>query len=397
MQLEGIDSSLDGLEPGKAEALLSDNRLIEDLVKSAISITNSVRACMLLYNAANERLDCQYGQICSHFAGAKNTKCTININDAVPHVRQYFKNENGAKREFQGYFFNGKEFPTRDRHSQTMPGSQMIVPLNNASGRPIGLLVFESDRKGYFHDRDLGIAKSVASLCSLALLKSQMNGKLKLLSAASNVLLAEFQNKSLTEKLDYVVEKATEILDTELCSLWLVKDGHISLETSYSQKILTTKLLISIKNADLVKKLRYYERIVESTPDPVVICSKDGLIIRMNPGAKNLFGDLLGYQVADRYFSEEASKGIDTAREIKRQILKTKDKLLRNYETKFISKSDEIIPISLSASLLYDEHGNEAGTIGIAKDLREIKALLVTGQSLLQTHDIVRCWMTSKV
>jgi signal transduction histidine kinase len=39
-------------------------------------------------------------------------------------------------------------------------------------------------------------------------------------------------------------------------------------------------------------------------------------------------------------------------------------------------------------SLLRDEHGKEAGTIGIAKDLRETKAMLATGQSLLQTQEI---------
>jgi GAF domain-containing protein len=44
--------------------------------------------------------------------------------------------------------------------------------------------------------------------------------------------------------------------------------------------------------------------------------------------------------------------------------------------------------MSLSVSLLYDEHGKEAGTIGIAKDLRESKALLAAGQSLLVTHEI---------
>ncbi len=60
--------------------------------------------------------------------------------------------------------------------------------------------------------------------------------KFELLSAASNVLLAEFENNPLSEKYDFIVEKATEILDAELCSLWLVKDGHVSLETSYSQE-----------------------------------------------------------------------------------------------------------------------------------------------------------------
>jgi PAS domain S-box-containing protein len=152
--------------------------------------------------------------------------------------------------------------------------------------------------------------------------------------------------------------------------------------------ILTTKLIISIKNANLLKKLKDYELIVESTPDPVVICSKKGLITYMNPGAKNLFGDLIGSSVADRYPSDETSTGFERAREIRRLLMKNADKRLRNFETTFTGKNNEVIPISLSVSLLYDEHGKEAGTIGIAKDLREIKALIAGGQALLETHDI---------
>ncbi len=131
-----------------------------------------------------------------------------------------------------------------------------------------------------------------------------------------------------------------------------------------------------------------YELIVESTPDPVVICSRQGLITYMNPGAKNLFGDLIGCHVANHFPTDKISTGLDKARDIKRRLLKDPDKRLRNYETTFKSKNDEVIPISLSVSLLHDEHGKEAGTIGIAKDLRAIKALLATGQSLLQTQEI---------
>lgn len=153
-------------------------------------------------------------------------------------------------------------------------------------------------------------------------------------------------------------------------------------------KILTSKIVISIKNARTLKKLKDYELIVESTPDPVVICSEKGIITYMNPGAISLFGDLRGCQVADYFPSDENSTGLDRAREIKRRLFRDPDKRLRNYETTFKCKNGEFIPLSLSVSLLRDEHGKDAGTIGIAKDLRETKALLVTGQSLLQTQEI---------
>ncbi|MFQ5651842.1 MAG: GAF domain-containing protein [bacterium] len=322
----------------------------------------------------------------------------------------------------------------------------------------------------------------------------RMVAKLNLLSDASDALLSEFENRPLPEKLEHVVEKALEILDAELCSLWLASKEKIHLETSYSQKgkvrhdkkvirpiatgpragltghiaynkkvfncfgeelrkhdainekipphfvpsrkmyselaypmldreknlvgllvaynkkgedgkplqdrgfsrefdeplmkILTTKIAISLKNAEQLKKLRDYELIVESTPDPVIISSKMGVISYMNPGAIKLFGNLIGCQVADYYPSDHVSEGLDKAIEVRRQLLMLKDNRLKNFETAFMSKEGESIPISLSVSLLYDEHGKEAGTIGIAKDLREIKALVSAGQSLLETHDI---------
>ena len=41
-------------------------------------------------------------------------------------------------------------------------------------------------------------------------------------------------------------------------------------------------------------------------------------------------------------------------------------------ETEFLSRSGEVIPVAISGTVLYDEDGNEDGTIGFAKDLREI-------------------------
>ncbi len=478
------------------ENIQLDYHLLGEIVNNAIKITHSDRACLLLYNQTLDRLECHYGQNCLHFAKSRKERCIVPFKDMTQRLRNLC-DDYGAI----GYIAEGREFQTKKSNGATNSCSQMLIPLSTPQSKPLGLLVFESNYEGHFREEDIRIAQSVAGLCVLVLQKSQqltyvgkMIGKLKLLSKASNVLLAEFENKPLPEKFDFIVEKTTEILDAELCSLWLVKDGHIRLETSYSQKgkvrfkegwilpikdgprsgmtghiafhkkifnaygneidnhparnpdnpvdflpsqkvysqlayplldegqnligllfaynkkdakgqplknagfskefdeplmkILTTKLLISIKNAELVKKLRGYELIVESTPDPVIINSKDGVITYMNPGAKNLFGDLIGCQVADCYPSDETSTGLEKAREIKRQLYKTTDKRLKNFETKFTSKNGEAIPISLSVSLLYDEHGNEAGTIGIAKDLRAIKALLATGQALLETHDI---------
>jgi len=476
----------------KREHIQLDNSLLGEIVTNAVKITRSERACVLLYDQTLDRLECCYGQNCALLTEANTSGCIITLQDAPLHLKELFNGYVSA-----GYILKNGEFSVKTNNSH----SQMVIPLRRQQGKPSGLLVFESNQQGHFHEEDIDVAQSVVELCALVLQESQqhansdrMVGKLGLLSNASNVLLAEFEDKSLAEKFDFIVEKATEILDAELCSLWLVKGDHAILETSYSQegkiiiknsvsrpiidgfqtgmtghiafhkmvfnvygealwnhparnpnnpedfvpsqkmyselaypmldedqnligllfaynkkdvngqplknagfskefdeplmKILTTKLVISIKNANLLKKLRDYELIVESTPDPVVICSDKGFMTYMNPGAINLFGDLRDCHVADFFPSDENSTGLDKAREIKRRLFRNPDKRLRNDETTFKSKSGEFIPLSLSVSLLHDEHGKEAGTIGIAKDLRETKALLATGQSLLQTQEI---------
>lgn len=444
---------------------------------------------MLLYDQTLDQLECRYGQNCPLLVETNKMPCLIPIQSVPLHLKELFNTHTSA-----GFIPKKGESPIKTDNSQ------LVIPLRKPQTKPLGLLIFGATQKRLFQKEDIDIAQSVADLCVLVLQESQqraksdrMINKLGLLSAANNVLLAEFENKSLAEKFDFVVEKVTEILDAELCSLWLVNEGHIRLETSFSQegkvkykeglslpikdghqsgmtgfiafhkkvfndfgekidnhsarnpnnpvdflasqkvyselafpilddqelvglliaynkrdhegkpllnasfikefdeplmKVLTTKLLISIKNARILKKLRDYELIVESTPDPVVICSEKGIITYMNPGALTLLGDMHDCQIADYFPSDENSTGLEKAREIKRRLFKNPDKRLRNYETEFTNKNGEVIPLSLSASLLRDEHGKEVGTIGIAKDLREIEAMLQAGQSLLETHKI---------
>ena len=471
-----------------------DDNLLGEIVNKAVTLTQAERGCLLLYDPVTDLIECRTGADCRCFAEAQCKTCAVPLQEAPPRLRQFFNGHNSS-----GYISASIEFPTKPHSGTNGATSQMLIPLRRKRDPSLGLLIFESSQNDYFQQKDIAFAQAVADFCALAIEESQkhinskhMLKKLDLLSWANNVLLAEFENKSLIEKFDYIVEKATEILDAELCSLWIAKGTQIMLETSFAQsgkvrnkqrvvlpiqdgpgftgylayqkqvfnsygeelenhparrseipaefvfsqhvfselaypmldddgsllglfiaynkkdangqplknagfsrefdeplmKILTTKLVISIKNARLLKKLRDYELIVESTPDPVVMNSKTGYITYMNAGAKNLFGDLAGCHVSERYPTDEQSTGLEKAQDIRWQLLKSKDKRIKNYETQFLGKDNEPIPLSVSVSILHDENGRDAGTIGIAKDLREIKALVAAGQSLIQTHDI---------
>jgi signal transduction histidine kinase len=46
---------------------------------------------------------------------------------------------------------------------------------------------------------------------------------------------------------------------------------------------------------------------------------------------------------------------------------------IKNFETVLVNKNGERIPVAISGSLIYDETGQEIGSIGFLKDLREIR------------------------
>ena len=46
---------------------------------------------------------------------------------------------------------------------------------------------------------------------------------------------------------------------------------------------------------------------------------------------------------------------------------------VRNFETVCKTKRGEQIPVAISASIIYDDQGQEIGSIGFAKDIREIR------------------------
>jgi CheY-like chemotaxis protein len=48
------------------------------------------------------------------------------------------------------------------------------------------------------------------------------------------------------------------------------------------------------------------------------------------------------------------------------------EEIVETFQTRFLSKGGQEIPVAISGTLIFDEEGNEDGTIGYAKDLREI-------------------------
>ena len=115
----------------------------------------------------------------------------------------------------------------------------------------------------------------------------------------------------------------------------------------------------------------YLRRLVESSPDIIIAVDRDGTIIYYNDGArKNLrytAAEIIGQKVTQVYSSrEEARRVMDAMRQ------SPDGGRIASFETILRDKDNHEIPAAISGSLIYDEQGNEVGSIGFARDIRQI-------------------------
>ena len=119
---------------------------------------------------------------------------------------------------------------------------------------------------------------------------------------------------------------------------------------------------------------QYFQKLVESCPDIIISVDKQGTITFYNDGARQNLGfsyeEVLGKNVLEIYPSLEEAQRVMTA--MRADAGEGKGRV-RNFETVFKTKKGEKIPVAISASITYDELGNEIGSIGFAKDLRVIR------------------------
>lgn len=112
------------------------------------------------------------------------------------------------------------------------------------------------------------------------------------------------------------------------------------------------------------------ERLIESSTDAIVKTDKAGKVVLFNKGAEALTGyrreEVIGRQGPVLYESEKDAK------EVMRRM-REGDGTVSAFETTFRAKDGARIPVLISASILYDKDGQEVGSVGFSKDLRERK------------------------
>jgi PAS domain S-box-containing protein len=119
---------------------------------------------------------------------------------------------------------------------------------------------------------------------------------------------------------------------------------------------------------------QYFQKLVESCPDIIIAVDHQGTIIFYNEGARSNLGfareEIIGKSVTEIYPDLEEAKKVMAA--IRAGDGGARGKV-RNFETLFRTKTGDRIPVAISGSIIYDDQGREAGSIGFAKDIREIR------------------------
>ena len=110
----------------------------------------------------------------------------------------------------------------------------------------------------------------------------------------------------------------------------------------------------------------YFEKLLESSTDIVVAVDRHGTIIFYNDGARQTLGyaseEVLGQHVTRLY------PDLPEARKVMAAMRHGE-----SCETTFTPKKGDRIPVVIAGSIIRDTGGTELGSIGFAKDLREIR------------------------
>ncbi len=119
---------------------------------------------------------------------------------------------------------------------------------------------------------------------------------------------------------------------------------------------------------------QYFQKLVESCPDIIIAVDQQGTIIFYNDGARQNLGftqeEMLGKSVLEIYPTREEAQKVMAGMRCGEGGNKGK---VCNFETIFKTRKGGQIPVAISASVIYNEQGCEIGSIGFAKDIREIR------------------------
>ena len=128
---------------------------------------------------------------------------------------------------------------------------------------------------------------------------------------------------------------------------------------------------VEVRSMELAESDRKYRTFVESSLDGLVTTDRKGYVTFANHAMEIMVGESR-QSIVGRHISEFYSGGITEAREIMEEL--ESGGQFRNREMLLVNQGLEL-PILTSGSLLYNDAGEIAGTLGAFKDITERKKL----------------------
>ncbi len=125
---------------------------------------------------------------------------------------------------------------------------------------------------------------------------------------------------------------------------------------------------------DRERKLEQYRMLVETVGDPMYILDAEGRIEMANGAMLAYLGadkdTVLGTNVCE--FME--SPGFERGREVLRELARDPERQWATFEFTAITSDGERIPAQSNVAVLTDEHGEVTGSVGVTRDISELKA-----------------------
>ncbi|MBC2702954.1 PAS domain-containing sensor histidine kinase [Desulfobacula sp.] len=254
-----------------------------------------------------------------------------------------------------------------------------------------GCGVFVSSKKGRFLDVNPALLK---------MLGYQDKEEFLSLDLARDVYLSPDDRRKYTE----IIEKKGRVVDYEV--RWRRRNGHIlhillTSNVRYDPKgvILGYEGIVvdqtrRKKSENQIKEAHdFLDKIISCSPNAIMAMDMRGVIKLWNQGSEDIFGldadEVVGKMSIQQIFSSKVAKNVMGM--IRDEKFGGKGKL-NSYLLNFKKENGDLIEGNLSASILYDEKGDELASVAIFADLKEQyqaeRELSEARQHLLQSEKL---------
>jgi PAS domain S-box-containing protein len=174
----------------------------------------------------------------------------------------------------------------------------------------------------------------------------------------------------------FILESVSDLMEQEQSKQLLEKISDLETKLKQSQELYEKQLgaweeELKRRIAALEKETTYLEGILAYSEDMIMTTDLERRIVKFNPGAERMLG-YTAEEVQGRDVSELWMEA-DERQRILDEVYASGG--IRNYETRLRTKAGGIVEISLTLSLLRDQHGRVLGTVGVSKDIGREKAI----------------------